>query len=131
VGHARLLLDSPDDRPFLTISEPELVEQADGLFIRYPNALPADTLRRIIFYTVAIVSNRDSGLVFEEPESKVFLYYTKYLGERITLDETNQFFIATRNPYLRSAIIEKGLIGRARTCGIDRKWCLLPSTQSS
>jgi hypothetical protein len=57
VGHARLLLDFPDDRPFLTISEPELVEQADGLFIRYPNALTADTLQGIIFYTAAIVSN--------------------------------------------------------------------------
>ena len=32
---------------------------------------------------------------------------SKYLGERIALDKTNQFFIATHNPYLLSAIIEK------------------------
>jgi AAA15 family ATPase/GTPase len=70
--------------------------------------LASDTLRRIIFYTVAIASNKDSVLVFEEPESNAFPYYTKYLGERIALDETNQFFIATHNPYLLSAIVEKG-----------------------
>ena len=54
-----------------------------------------------------MVSNKDSALIFEEPESNAFPYYTKYLGERIALDETNQFFIATHNPYLLSAIIEK------------------------
>jgi len=85
----------------------ELVKQADGPLITYPYVLASDTLRRIIFYTVAIASNKDSVLVFEEPESHAFPYYTKYLGERIALDQTNQFFIATHNPYLLSAIIEK------------------------
>jgi len=75
--------------------------------ISYPYTLTSDTLRRIVFYTVAIASNKDSVLVFEEPESNAFPYYTKYLGERIALDQTNQFFIATHNPYLLSAIIEK------------------------
>jgi AAA15 family ATPase/GTPase len=55
-----------------------------------------------------MASNKDSVLVFEEPESHVFPYYTKYLGERIALEETNQFFIATHNPYLLSPIVEKG-----------------------
>lgn len=85
----------------------EFVKQADGPLITYPYVLASDTLRRIIFYTVAIASNKDSVLVFEEPESHAFPYYTKYLGERIALDQTNQFFIATHNPYLLSAIIEK------------------------
>jgi len=85
----------------------EVVKQADGPLIAYPYALASDTLRRIIFYTVAMASNTDSVLVFEEPESNAFPYYTKYLGERIARDETNQFFIATHNPYLLSAIVEK------------------------
>jgi AAA15 family ATPase/GTPase len=55
-----------------------------------------------------MASNKNSVLVFEEPESNAFPYYTKYLGERIALDETNQFFIATHNLYLLSAIVEKG-----------------------
>jgi len=85
----------------------EVVKQAEGPLIAYPYALASDTLRRIIFYTVAIASNKDSVLVFEEPESNAFPYYTKYLGERIALDQTNQVFIATHNPYLLSAILEK------------------------
>ena len=85
----------------------ELQKQKDDLVFSYPYTLTSDTLRRIIFYTVAIASNKDSVLVFEEPESNAFPYYTKYLGERIALDQTNQFFIATHNPYLLSAVIEK------------------------
>jgi len=96
----RLVL-KPQERLF------ELQKQTDDLVFSFPYALSSDTLRRIIFYTVAIASNKDSVLVFEEPESNAFPYYTKYLGERIALDQTNQFFIATHNPYLLSAIIEK------------------------
>jgi AAA15 family ATPase/GTPase len=96
----RLIL-KPQERLF------ELQKQSDDLVFSFPYALTSDTLRRIIFYTVAIASNKDSVLVFEEPESHAFPYYTKYLGERIALDKTNQFFIATHNPYLLSAIIEK------------------------
>jgi AAA15 family ATPase/GTPase len=96
----RLVL-KPQERLF------ELQKQTDDLVFSFPYTLTSDTLRRIIFYTVAIASNKDSVLVFEEPESNAFPYYTKYLGERIALDKTNQFFIATHNPYLLSAIIEK------------------------
>jgi hypothetical protein len=97
-----MLVLKPQERVF------ELQKHIDGLIVAYPYALTSDTLQRIIFYTVAIASNKDSVLVFEEPESNAFPYYTKYLGERIALDETNQFFIATHNPYLLSAIVEKG-----------------------
>jgi AAA15 family ATPase/GTPase len=96
----RLVL-KPQERLF------ELQKQTGDLVFSFPYTLASDTLRRIIFYTVAIASNKDSVLVFEEPESNAFPYYTKYLGERIALDRTNQFFIATHNPYLLSAIIEK------------------------
>ncbi|MCS7338044.1 MAG: hypothetical protein NZ739_07385, partial [Verrucomicrobiae bacterium] len=51
--------------------------------------------------------NRDAVLVFEEPEAHAFPYYTKHLGERIALDQSNQYFIATHNPYLLTAILEK------------------------
>jgi AAA15 family ATPase/GTPase len=95
------LVLKPQERLF------ELQKQTDDLVFSFPYALTSDTLQRIIFYTVAIASNKDSVLVFEEPESNAFPYYTKYLGERIALDQTNQFFIATHNPYLLSAVIEK------------------------
>jgi len=95
------LVMKPHERVF------ELQKQVDDLVFSVPYSLTSDTLRRIIFYTVAMASNKDSVLVFEEPESNAFPYYTKYLGERIALDETNQFFIATHNPYLLSAVVEK------------------------
>jgi AAA15 family ATPase/GTPase len=95
------LVMKPNERVF------ELQKQLDDLVFSYPYNLTSDTLQRIIFYTIAMASNKDSTLVFEEPESNAFPYYTKYLGERIALDETNQFFIATHNPYLLSAVIEK------------------------
>ena len=96
------LILRPQERIF------ELQKQTGDLVFSFPYSLTSDTLQRIIFYTVAMVSNKDSVLVFEEPESNAFPYYTKYLGERIALDENNQFFIATHNPYLLSAIVEKG-----------------------
>jgi len=99
-----ILAMEPNERVF------KLQREKQGkprIIINYPYVLQSDTLQRIIFYTIAMVSNKDSVLVFEEPESNAFPYYTKYLGERIARDETNQFFIATHNPYLLSAIVEK------------------------
>jgi hypothetical protein len=81
-------------------------EDIDSI-IQFPYILASDTLQRMIFYTIAIESNENSTLVFEEPESHAFPYYTKYLGEKIAFDETNQYFIATHNPYLLFSILEK------------------------
>jgi len=82
-------------------------KQTGDLGFDFPYSLISDTLQRMIFYTIAIESNQDSTLVFEEPESQAFPYYTKYLGERIGCDKSNQYFIATHNPYLLGAILEK------------------------
>lgn len=67
----------------------------------------SETLQRIIFYTVAVNSNKDSIILFDEPETNTFPLFTKELAERIALDETNQFFITTHNPYLLLSLIEK------------------------
>ncbi len=85
----------------------EIMKQQEDIIITYPYSLASDTLQRIIFYAIAIDSNNDSILVFEEPESHTFPYYTKFLGEKIAFDEANQYFIATHNPYLLLAILEK------------------------
>ncbi len=86
----------------------EVQKQSEGVAVAFPFHLTSDTLQRVIFYAVAIDSNKESVLVFEEPEAHAFPYYTKHLGERIALDENgNQYFIATHNPYLLTAIWEK------------------------
>jgi len=85
----------------------EFLKEVDDVIFNYPYILASDTLQRMVFYTVAIESNKNSTLIFEEPESHAFPYYTKFLGEKIALDESNQYFIATHNPYLLLSILEK------------------------
>lgn len=70
----------------------------------YPYSNIADTLQRIIFYLTAIESNKNSVLVFEEPEAHSFPPYVGMLADRIAADEANQYFIATHSPYLLSMI---------------------------
>jgi AAA15 family ATPase/GTPase len=79
----------------------------DGEIYSYPYFSISETLQRVVFYTIAIKSNLDGVLLFDEPESNTFPFYTKFLGEQVALDETNQFFITTHNPYLLLSLIEK------------------------
>ncbi len=85
----------------------EFVKEIEDVLYNFPYISLSDTLQRMIFYTVAMESNENSTLVFEEPESHTFPYYTKYLGEKIALDESNQYFIATHNPYFLLSVLEK------------------------
>ena len=92
-------------------SKIDVLKFQEDVLISYPYSLTSDTLQRIIFYLTAIGSNENSILIFEEPESNSFPYHTKHLGERIAFDETNQYFIATHNPYLLLSILEKARKG--------------------
>ncbi|MFC1937464.1 ATP/GTP-binding protein [Chloroflexota bacterium] len=86
----------------------EVIKQLEDIIVSYPYSLTSDTLQRIIFHLFAILSNKDSTLVFEEPESHAFPYYTKYFAETIALDDRgNQYFISTHNPYLLLPVLEK------------------------
>jgi len=93
----------PQDKTFEFQKQMEDMDIA----VSYPYILISDTLQRIIFHIIAIESNENSTLVFEEPESHAFPYYTGFLGERIAFDEKNQYFIATHNPYLLLSVLEK------------------------
>jgi hypothetical protein len=81
----------------------------------------SETLQRVVFYTIAIKSNKDSVLLFDEPETNTFPFYTKYIAERIALDETNQFFITTHNPYLLLSLIEKSKFENLNVCIVQMK----------
>ncbi len=86
----------------------EIMKQVEDVLISYPYMLVSDTLQRVIFHLSAILTNKDSVLVFEEPESHSFPYYTKHLAEIMALDQgNNQYFIATHNPYFLEPIVEK------------------------
>ena len=86
----------------------EVAKEVESVFVSYPWSVVSDTLQRIVFYLAAILTNKRSVLIFEEPESKAFPYHTKQLAELIALDEQdNQYFISTHNPYLLLPILEK------------------------
>ncbi len=89
------------------VNQIEIIKDVADISYSYPYTILSDTLKRIIFYTLAIRSNKNATLVLEEPESNTFPYYTKHLAEEIALDDQNQYFIATHNPYLLRSIIEK------------------------
>lgn len=86
----------------------ELVKSIDDIIISYPYSLASDTLQRLTFYTAAILTNKNSSLILEEPEAHSFPNHTKYLAEQIALDEQgNQYFIATHNPYFLMPLLSK------------------------
>lgn len=74
---------------------------------KIPYELIADTLQRMIFYYAAIFSNKDSVILFEEPESHSFLPYVRDLAYHISQDERNQYFITTHSPHFLKMIVKE------------------------
>lgn len=87
----------------------------------YPYLSISETLQRIVFYIMAIKSSSNSILLLDEPETNTFPFYTKFLAERIALDETNQFFLTTHNPYLLLGLIEKSTFENINVCVVTMK----------
>lgn len=79
----------------------------DGIIYTLPISLIADTLVRLIFFKTAIFSNKESVLLFEEPEAHMFPPYVKKFTTDVIFDETNQFFITTHSPYVLQEFIEE------------------------
>jgi len=72
-----------------------------------PYFMTADTLRRLIFHEAAILSNKNSVLLFEEPESQMYPPFISKLTSSIINDENeNQFFIATHSPFVLNDFME-------------------------
>ncbi len=86
-----------------------LVRETEDGFLNFPLHLVPDTFQRYIFHLAAIMSNRDSVLLFEEPESHSYPPYVYQLAQYILEDEgRNQFFITTHNPYFLLPIMQEG-----------------------
>jgi AAA15 family ATPase/GTPase len=84
----------------------EVAKRRDGILFKTPFNLVADTLRRYLFHLAAIESNRDSVLLFEEPESHNYPPYIQLLAQRILEEKTNQYFITTHSPFLFNTLVE-------------------------
>ena len=74
---------------------------SDEVIFTIPYGLVADTLQRLIFYKTAILSNKNSILLFEEPEAHMFPpYISKFTNDVIYDENKNQFFITTHSPFV-------------------------------
>ncbi|HMT72514.1 MAG TPA: AAA family ATPase [Chitinophagaceae bacterium] len=72
-----------------------------------PFFMTADTLQRLIFHKAAIASNKNSVLLFEEPEAHMFPPYISKFTADVNYDENNnQFFIATHSPFVLNDFME-------------------------
>ncbi len=79
---------------------------SDDTGVSIPYHLIADTLRRLIFYKAAIFTNKDSVLLFEEPEAHMFPpYITKFTSD-IWFNKENQYFITTHSPFVLNDFLE-------------------------
>ena len=78
----------------------------DEVFI-LPYSSIADTLQRLIFYKTAIASNKNSVLLFEEPEAHAFPPYISDMTHDVINAKTNQFFMVTHSPFIVNDFIEK------------------------
>ncbi len=97
------------DIAFKPISQDfEVYNKIGDEIFAHPYITASDTFQRMFFYMMAIESNRDSVLIFEEPEVHSFPLYLKTLGQMIADDDrANQYFISTHNPYLLQSLMEK------------------------
>ncbi len=96
----RLLLD--EER-----NEVSLIKDSGNISSRYSFEATSETLRRITFLILALETNHDCVLVFDEPEANLFPFYTTYFAERLAKDESNQYFFTTHNSYLINTLVAK------------------------
>jgi AAA15 family ATPase/GTPase len=78
----------------------------DDEVMQLPYSSIADTLQRLIFYKTAIASNKNSVLLFEEPEAHAFPPYIGSITQDIIDAKSNQFFIVTHSPLVVNAFLE-------------------------
>ncbi|MFN4256444.1 MAG: AAA family ATPase [Saprospiraceae bacterium] len=101
----------PNGLEFLMDEETQrvsVVQKEGSTLLSFPLALVPDTFQRYIFHLAAILSNQNSALLFEEPETHSYAPYVYQLAQHILQDAgNNQFFITTHNPYFLLPILQE------------------------
>lgn len=85
----------------------EIIDEVDGVSFVYTFSSLSETIRRQIFYSSILTSCKDNIILLDEPDTHSFPAYVKQFAEEIGINNDNQFFITTHNPYLLGSIIEK------------------------
>lgn len=83
------------------LQEYKILKMVGNKFFTVPYFMTADTLRRLIFHKAAVMSNKKSVLLFEEPEANCYEPYIMEITNAIKNDKNeNQFFIVTHSQYV-------------------------------
>ncbi|MCU0434424.1 MAG: AAA family ATPase [Bacteroidia bacterium] len=85
----------------------EIVDTVDDISFVYPFTSLSETIRRQIFYSSILATCNQKVILLDEPDTHSFPAYVKQFAEEVGINEENQFFITTHNPYLLGSIIEK------------------------
>lgn len=79
----------------------------DGFIYTIPISSVADTFVRLIFFKTAVYSNKNSVLLFEEPEAHMFPpYISKFTSDIVHDGNKNQFFITTHSPFVLNDLMD-------------------------
>ncbi len=65
------------------------------------------TLQRIIFMFLAIKSNKEKVLIFDELEANTYPFYVQEIAKEIAEDSSNQYFMTSHSSYLIQKLIDK------------------------
>ena len=108
-GYAKTFLDTFN---FSLVFRPqsntfEIQKQVDDILVNLPYTTLSDTIKQVIFYSIAVLSNKGKIILFEGPGGHSFPYYTKYLAQLIADNLDNQYVLVTHSPYFLRTLIEK------------------------
>jgi hypothetical protein len=88
-------------------NELRIAKTIEDEVFNFPYDSISETWRRIVFFMAVLETNQNSTILLDEPEANTFPFYTAYLAERMALDESNQYFLTTHNPYILGSVVGK------------------------
>lgn len=98
--HLKLALDTVNQK--LMVMKPL---DADTSCV-IPYEAMADSLKRLVFYKAAIMSNTQSVIIFEEPEAHSYPPYIVKVIHTMLDADSNQYFLTTHSPYVINEFLE-------------------------
>jgi len=84
-----------------------MAKEQEGRLCLFSYPTISETFRRILFFMAILETNQNAILLLDEPEANTYPLYTAHMAERIALDESNQYFLSTHNPYVLGSIVGK------------------------
>ncbi len=86
------------------------LKQQDDLIVNFPLELLSDTLKATVFYYMALLSNENAVICFDEPETFMYPSHVLDLAEDIAGSpehKNNQIILTTHNSYFIDQLLSK------------------------